>query len=324
MRRFIVTRLTETIATLLLGSLLCFALIRLLPGDPAVAMYGEQFLRLSEADQQRITENLGLHEPFPLQYAKWLGNTVQGDLGHSYSNGEPVKVIIGRAAGPTILLMLSATGMIVVISLVLGIITGLRRHSAIDHAVTIGSFFLMSIPTFWLALMLILVCSVYLGILPSSGIGHDGLLDGLKHLLMPSLVLALSHIGYYIRILRNHLALTVNKDFIWAMKVRGLPPKTIVFRHLLPNVSVPFVSYVGMSFTLTLGGSVVIESIFSWPGLGRLVLDSAIGHDYPVIMATILLTMSTVVIGSFLIDLVCAWMDPRIRRSIFTNEVIAK
>ncbi|MBB4823445.1 peptide/nickel transport system permease protein [Sporosarcina luteola] len=318
------TRLSETIATLLLGNILCFTFLRLLPGDPAVAMYGEQFLRLSEADQQRITENLGLHEPIYSQYMKWLGSVLHGDFGHSYRTGEQVSTIIARAVGPTILLMLAATLLILVISISLGILSGLKRHSAIDHAITLGSFVFMSIPTFWFAIMLMLVFSVHLGILPSSGIGKGGLLDWLKHLVMPATVLALSHIGYYIRILRNHLALTINKDFIWAMRVRGLSTAAILWRHLLPNVSVPFLSYVGMSFTLTLGGSVVIESIFSWPGLGRLTLDSAIGHDYPVIMAALLLTLSTVVFGSFLIDLVCAWIDPRVRKSILHKEVTSR
>ncbi|MFK2825370.1 ABC transporter permease [Bacillus sp. B190/17] len=313
MIRFIISRLLEAVVVLFIGSILCFAFIRMLPGDPAAAMYGDQLLKMSQADQIRIAENLGLNDPLYAQYAKWLIHVLQGEWGHSYSTGEEVKVMVAHAIEPTVVLMLASTAIILLLSLFFGIVTGLHRHSFLDHAVTIASFVLMSLPSFWFALMMMLFFSVYLGILPTSGIGTEGTGDWLQHLIMPSLVLALSHIGYYIRILRNHIAVTKEKEFVWALQARGISEKTILYKHLLPNASLPFLSFMGMSLSLTLAGSVVVETLFSWPGLGRLSLKSALAHDYPVVMATILLSMSVVIIGSLIIDLICAWIDPRTR-----------
>ncbi|KMY54482.1 ABC transporter permease [Bacillus sp. FJAT-27231] len=316
MIKFIASRLAEAVIVLVIGSILCFAFIRMLPGDPATAMYGDQLLKMSHADQVRIAENLGLNEPLYTQYAKWLINVLHGEWGHSYTTGEEVTVMVARAIEPTVVLMLSSTAIILLISLFFGMVTGLRRYSFLDHAVTIASFLFMSLPSFWFALMLMLLFSVYLGVLPTAGIGKEGAGDWLKHLIMPSLVLALSHIGYYIRILRNHIAIIKEKEFVWALQARGVSQRKILFKHLLPNASIPFLSFIGMSLSLTLAGSVVVETLFSWPGLGRLSLKSALAHDYPVIMATILLCMSVVIIGSFFIDLLCAWIDPRLRNQL--------
>ncbi|OCA92886.1 ABC transporter permease [Pseudobacillus wudalianchiensis] len=316
MIKFIASRLAEAVIVLFIGSILCFAFIRMLPGDPATAMYGDQLLKMSQADQMRIVENLGLNEPLYTQYAKWLINVLHGEWGHSYTTGEEVKVMVTRAIEPTVVLMLSSTVIILLLSLFFGMVTGLRRYSILDHAVTIASFLFMSLPSFWFALMLMLFFSVYLGVLPTAGIGKEGAGDWLKHLIMPSLVLALAHIGYYIRILRNHIAIIKEKEFVWALQARGVSQRKILFKHLLPNASIPFLSFIGMSLSLTLAGSVVVETLFSWPGLGRLSLKSALAHDYPVIMATILLCMSVVIIGSFLIDLLCAWIDPRLRNQL--------
>ncbi|MED4206854.1 ABC transporter permease [Neobacillus mesonae] len=314
--RFVVSRFFEVIIVLFIGSILCFTFIRMLPGDPAAAMYGDQLQKMSQADQLRIAGNLGLDQPLYMQYGKWLLNVLQGEWGHSYTTGEDVKVMVANAVEPTVILMLFSTIIILVISLFFGILTGLSRYSVLDHAVTIVGFVLMSLPSFWLALMLILVFSVYLGILPTSGIGHEGIDDWLKHLIMPSVVLALAHIGYYIRILRNHIAVTKEKEFVWALQARGISKRRILYKHLLSNASLPFLSYMGMSLSLTLAGSVVVETLFSWPGLGRLSLKSALAHDYPVIMAVILLSMSVVIIGSFIIDLICLWLDPRMREQL--------
>ena len=316
MSQFILKRLGDSLIVLLIGSMLCFAFIRLLPGDPAVAMYGDQIQKLSEADRARIIENLGLDEPLPLQYGKWLLNVLQGEWGYSSSTGEKAAIVVFRALQPTFVLMLSAQLLLIILSIVLGVLSGMRRHSLFDHMVTMVSFLLMSIPSFWFALMHMLFFSVFLGVLPTSGMGNDGWRDLFPHLLMPALILALSHIGYYIRLLRNHLAITKYSGFVLALKARGVPERKIIWNHLLPNAFVPFLSYSGVSLASSLAGSVVVETIFSWPGLGRLVLKSALEHDYPVLMAVILFIMVIVIAINLVIDLICGWLDPRFRRQL--------
>ncbi|MBU8880693.1 ABC transporter permease [Bacillus sp. FJAT-29790] len=320
MARFIVSRLCETTVVLLIGSMLCFAFIRMLPGDPAAAMYGDQIQKMSKADQIRIAENLGLNEPFYTQYSKWFMGVLHGEWGRSYITGEEVKTIIAHAIGPTMTLMLAAAVLTLILSLFLGVITGLRRYSLFDHAVTVTSFIFMSLPSFWFALMLMLFFSVYLGILPTSGMGQGGVGAWLKHLIMPAFVLGLSHIGYYIRILRNHIAVTQENEFVWALRARGISERAILWKHIFPNASLPYLSFMGMSLSLTFAGSVVVETLFSWPGLGRLSLKSALAHDYPVLLATILLSMSIVIIGSLIIDLICASIDPRMRQHLLKEE----
>lgn len=316
MARYIVSRISESVIVLLIGSIFCFAFIRMLPGTPAAAMYGDQLQKMSEADQIRIAENLGLNEPIYAQYGKWFISVLQGEWGRSYTTGEEVKVVIANAIAPTITLMLAATVITILVSLLLGVFTGIKNSSFFDYLVTLFSFVFMSIPPFWFALILMLFFSVYLGWLPTSGMGEGSLGATLKHLIMPAIVLSLSHIGYYIRLLRNNVIVTQQKDFVWALRARGVSEGTILWKHLLPNASLSYLSYIGMSLSLTFAGSVVVETLFSWPGLGRLSLKSALAHDYPVLLATILLSMSFVIIGSLMIDLICAWIDPRMRQHL--------
>lgn len=320
MIRFILSRLSEAVVVLFIGSILCFAFIRMLPGTPAAAMYGDQLQKMSKAEQLRIAENLGLNEPLYIQYGKWFMNILHGEWGRSYSTGEEVKVMIAHSIEPTLTLMLSAAALTFILSLVLGVITGLLRYSFFDYAVTISAFTFMSLPSFWFALMLMLFFSVYLGLLPTSGMGIGGFSDWLKHLIMPAIVLSLSHIGYFIRLLRNNIVVAQEKEFIWALRARGISEKTILWKHLLPNASLPYLSYLGMSLSLTFAGSVVVETLFAWPGLGRLSLKSALAHDYPVLLATILLSMSFVIIGSLVIDLICAWINPKMRDDLLKEE----
>lgn len=316
MAQFILKRLAESFFVLLIGSMLCFIFVRLLPGDPAAAMYGEQIQKLSEADRVRIVENLGLNEPLPIQYGKWVLQIAQGEWGHSFISGEAVTAIVIRAMEPTFSLMLSSHLITIVLAAFFGIASGWFRHSYFDQAITAVSILFMSIPSFWFALMLVLIFSVYLGVLPTSGMGEGGWVDYLRHLLIPSLVLALSHIGYYIQLLRNHMAVTKDSGFIFALKARGIPDRYILWNHLLPNALTPFLSYMGMSLAVALAGSVVVETIFSWPGLGRLALKSALAHDYPVFLAIVLLSMMVVIITNLLVDIVCAGIDPRLRAQL--------
>lgn len=279
-------------------------------------MYGDQLQKLSEEDRNRIAENLGLNDPLLQQYGKWLLQIFHGDWGKSLISGEDVSSVVIEALQPTFVLLLSSQFIIVVIAILFGVVSGLRRQSLFDQIVTAVSFLFMSIPTFWLALMLMLFFSVYLGILPTSGMGEGGWAIQLRYLFMPSIVLALSHAGYYIRLLRNHIAVITDAKFVFALKARGIPKRFILWNHLLPNALIPFLSYTGMSLAVSLASSVVVETIFSWPGLGRLALKSALMHDYPVLLALILLSMAFVIATNFIMDLLCALIDPRLRNHL--------
>ncbi|MBN3522595.1 ABC transporter permease [Paenibacillus apiarius] len=318
MLRFVLSRMGEAAVVLLLASVIVFVFIRLLPGDPAMALYGDNIQKMTPADQLRIRENLGLDEPLHVQYAKWLEGVMHGELGRSYLNGEPVSAILYHAAGPTVQLMLTGTLLTLLVSLLLGTYTGLRHASKSDAIVTVFSYLLMSMPAFYQALLFMLVFSLCLGWFPIAGMGnpHGGIGEWLRHITLPALVLSFSHIGYYIRLLRNHVLVTKDKDFVHALEARGVPRLRIVTRHIVPNSALPFLSYIGMSLSMTMAGSVVIETLFSWPGLGMLSLKSALSRDYPVLIATILLGTFVVIIGSLLIDLLCAWFNPRIKRQL--------
>ncbi|MDN7245260.1 ABC transporter permease [Planococcus shenhongbingii] len=312
MGRFIVKRIVESLFVLVIGSMLCFAFIRALPGDPAAAMYGDQLQKLSEADRLRIIENLGLNEALPIQYAKWLGQIFQGEWGHSTISGMDAAAVVAGSLQPTFLLLLSSQFLLLLLAVLFGVSTGLKHRSLYDHAVTAVSFIFLSIPPFWFALMLMIFFSVHLGILPTSGMG-----DGqLRYILLPSLVLALSHAGYYIRLLRNHIIITKDTGFIFALKARGFSQWSILKNHLLPNASIPLLSYAGMSLAVSLASSIVVETIFSWPGLGRLALKSALAHDYPVLLAILMLSMVFVILVNLFVDLLCAWIDPRLRHQV--------
>lgn len=312
MGRFIVKRIIESLLVLVIGSMLCFFFIRVLPGDPAAAMYGDQLQKLSDADRLRIIENLGLNEALPIQYANWLGQILQGDCGSSIISGIDVTMVVAGSLQPTFLLLFSSQLILLLLAVFFGVSSGLRQGSLYDYAVTAFSFVFLSIPPFWFALMLMIFFSVYLGVLPTSGMGNGQL----RYILLPSLVLALSHVGYYIRLLRNHIIITKDTGFIFALKARGFSEWAIVKNHLLPNASTPFLSYAGISLAVSLASSVVVETIFSWPGLGRLAFKSAVAHDYPVLLAILMLSMTFVILVNLFVDLLCAWIDPRLRNHV--------
>lgn len=312
MGRFVAKRIIESLFVLIIGSMLCFAFIRILPGDPASAMYGDQLQKLSETDRLRITENLGLNEALPMQYARWLGQVFQGEWGNSTISGVDAAVVVAASLQPTFLLLLSSQFLILILAVFFGVSTGLKHRSLYDHTVTVISFIFLSIPPFWFALMLMIFFSVYLGVLPTSGMGNGQL----RYILLPSLVLALSHAGYFLRLLRNHIIITKDSGFIFALKARGFSEWSILKNHLLPNASTPLLSYAGISLAVSLASSVVVETIFSWPGLGRLALKSALAHDYPVLLAIIMLSMIFVILVNLFVDILCAWIDPRLRDQV--------
>ncbi len=314
---FIFRRILSSLPVLLVISLCAFFLIHMAHGDPAVAMYGSHLEKMRPQDQMRIRTNLGLDQPLPVQYGKWMSGILQGDLGTSYMTGQPVSQILAERLPNTLLLTASATAIMLVLATAIGILAAVKQYSLFDYFSTFIAFLFFSIPSFWLALLAILVFSVYLGWLPSSGLAAIGreqdLSNRLLHLILPALVLAVSHIGAYIRLICSSMLEVLNQEYILTAYAKGLMPNYIYYVHAFRNALIPLITYTGMSFSSLIGGGYLVETVFAYPGIGQLTIYSAATRDYPLLMGTILLTGLFVVIGNLLADILCAWLDPRLQ-----------
>lgn len=328
MVNYLINRVLQSAVVLFIISMMAFTLIHIAPGDPIDALYGPVAIqKMRVEDKERIRANLGLDKPIPVQYAKWSQGVLKGDWGNSYISGRPVASSIIERIPATILLAATSSVIILLVSIILGVYTGLYRNSVGDHLVTITSLVLVSTPGFWLSLMLILIFSVILGWLPSAGISTTGasfsLVDTLKHLILPAVVLALSHIGYYIRFIRSSIWEQMKMDYVLALRARGIKEKTIIYKHVLKNSLLPFVNYLGVTIPVMLSGAVVIEQIFAWPGLGQLSVNAAIQKDYSLLMGTILFAGFLVVLGNLLADIISMLLDPRVAAGQLAKEVKA-
>lgn len=325
MGSFILKRVLQSAAVLLITSMLSFALIHAAPGDPVNAIYGPKIQELSQEDRERIRANLGLNQPLPVQYCRWLISIIKGDMGVSYVTGRPVAEEILERLPATFLLAGTSTFIILVIAILFGVVTGLKRDSCIDHATTAISLALVSTPNFWLALMLILIFGVCLKMLPTAGMISTGqqfsVADVLRHLLLPSSVLAFGHIGYYIRFVRAGVWEQFQLDYVWALRARGVRERTILFKHVLKNSMLPFINYLGATIPVMLSGAVVVETVFAWPGLGQLSVAAATSRDYSLLMGTVMLAGVLVIAGNFFADLLCMLLDPRIAAGQLGREV---
>lgn len=316
MAAFILKRLLATIPVLFIVSLLAFGLIHMAHGDPAVAMFGSQLEKMRPEDQVRIRENLGLNEPVAIQYAKWLSGVLHGELGRSYIDGREVAEIITDRLPNT--LLLSGLSLVVMLALAvfLGVTAAIRQYSWIDYLATGLAFVFYSVPSFWLAMVAILLFSVALGWFPSSGLttlgGDGGVTDRLRHLILPVLVLAVSHVGAYIRFVRSSMLEILNQEYIAAAHAKGLRLPRVYYFHALKNALLPVITFMGLSFSSLIGGSYLVETIFSYPGMGQLTITAAATRDYPLLMGTVLLTGLFVIAGNLLADICCAWVDPRL------------
>jgi len=314
---FIVRRMLASIPVLFVVSLCAFFLIHMAHGDPAIAMYGSHLEKMRPEDQMRIRANLGLDQPVPVQYGKWAAGIVKGELGRSYMDGREVSEILRDRLPNTMILNVGAMTLMILLAAIVGSVAAIKQYSWFDYGSTCFAFLFYSIPSFWLALLAILVFSVYLGWLPSAGLSSIGrdfdVTDRIRHLILPTVVLAVSHVGAYIRFVRSSLLEVLNQDYILTAHAKGLWPKHIYCIHAFRNALIPLITYAGMSFSSLVGGGYLVETVFAYPGLGQLTIYSAAARDYPVLMGTVLLTGIFVVLGNLVADLCCAWADPRLQ-----------
>ena len=314
MSRFVLQRLGQSLLLLVIVSMLGFAILHLAPGGPL-----SQFASgtdMTQEDLDRIAEQLGLNRPLPVQYAEWSWRMLQGDWGRSFRDGEPVLRVIGSHLGATLQLMLTATLLAIIIGVAIGTLGAVRRHSVFDTLATVGAMVALSIPTFWFGLVAIYTFSVWLGWLPSgnrSTPGDGSALDLLRHLILPALVLALVETAIWSRFMRSSMLDVVNQDYIRTARAKGVPEGRILLRHAFRNAALPMITVLGLQLPTLLGGALVTETVFTWPGMGRLFLDSISYRDYPVVMGILMFSAALVLLGSLLADLLHAVADPRIR-----------
>lgn len=317
MSKYIVRRLIQAVPLLLGITIIAFAIQRLAPGDPAWAILGPQLDRLRPEQLERIRVDWGLDQPVYVQYLKWLGKLAQGDFGQSFADGRPVLTIIAERIPATLTLTGSALVLALIISIPVGALSALKQYSLFDQVATVFTLTFYSIPTFWLALLMILVFAVVLGWLPSAGMRSFGPnrspMDLLSHLILPCVALATHSTAHLVRYTRSQMLEAMHEDYVRTARSKGLTERSVAVRHVLRNALLPLVTILGMSLQELFGGAIIIETIFAWPGIGRLGYEAALARNYTVLMGTIIISGSLIVVGNLLADIMYAWVDPRIR-----------
>jgi peptide/nickel transport system permease protein len=314
MTRFVLTRLVETAVVLLLMSFVVYALIGLMPGDPIDIMISSN-PKLTPADAERLRALYGLDKPILERYGNWLGAALHGDVGYSRVHARPVLEILLPRLGNTSVLMGLTFVISVLIALPLGIFAALRPYSRADYAVNLFCFAGISVPVFWLALMLIIVFSVMLGWLPAGGmgtIGSESLLDQARYMALPVLTLTLASIGGYTRFMRAAMMETLRQDFIRTARAKGAGRARVVLKHALRNALIPVVTIMALSFGTLFSGALITETMFAYPGMGRLIYDSIMGNDFNLALVGLLFATLVTLLANVAADIGYAWLDPRI------------
>lgn len=312
MGAFVLRRALQGLLVLLLVSAFTFFLINLAPGGPSAAVSLER----TAAEREALYRQYGLDQPVVVRYVRWLGGALRGDLGTSINQGLPVGALLVQRTGNTLQLAFAALLLTALFGVLLGILAAVFKNRWPDHLVGSLATLGMSVPGFWLGIVAIIVFSVRLRWLPSSGVATVGetfsLLDRLRHLVLPAGVLAFTLMPNVIRVTRSALLEVLTSDYVRTARAKGLKGSAVLLKHTLKNALVPVIAILGLITTVLFSGSVVIESVFSWPGLGRLAIEAANGRDYPVILGVTLLAGVIVVVVNLLVDLLYAAVDPRI------------
>ena len=314
MRGFLLNRLSQSLVLLVIVSIIGFGILNLLPGGP-MAQFGLDPGMTSD-DLERLKEQLGLNRPIWAQYFDWAWGLLQGDWGTSFRDGAPVLSVIGRHIFATLLLMGSSTVIAIAVGTWIGIRGATHRYSAFDYMATIGAMVALSIPTFWFGLVGIYIFSLELGWLPAGNmytIGDESALNYLHHLIMPSVVLALVHIAIWSRYMRTATLDVISQEFVKTARAKGVPERRVLMKHVVGNALLPMITLAGVQLPSILTGALVTETVFTWPGMGRLFLDSLGYSDFPVVMGLLMFSAILTIAGNLIADIIVALVDPRIR-----------
>ncbi|HET9924147.1 MAG TPA: ABC transporter permease [Methylomirabilota bacterium] len=308
----ILRRLLATIPVLLLVTAGVFALIHLTPGDPIDAMMAES---VDDSVKRELRRDLGLDRPLYLQYATWMGRLLQGDLGRSIRNSEPVIQNVGRRIKPSLQLAGLAMAISLLVATPIGILSAARRNSTLDRVGTSFALFGICMPNFLLALLLIFLFGVTLRLLPISGYVDplEEPWEGLRSLALPAITLGLALAAVITRTLRSSMLEALSEDYIRTARAKGLSDGAVIRRHALKNALIPVVTVLGLQFGTLIGGAVITEYVFALPGVGRLVVDAVFARDYPLVQGVVLLIAVGFILSNLAVDLLYGWIDPRIR-----------
>jgi peptide/nickel transport system permease protein len=305
---YIIRRFFSMIIILFCVSIITFSLMHLVPGDPAYIiaerLYGHD---VSEEMAEKVKVELGLDRPVWIQYGRWLSRALKGDFGISYRTGLPVLPEITGRLPATLQLALAASAISLIIAIPIAVISARKAYSLVDHASMLGAMVGVSMPNFWLGLLLILVFSVQLGWFPVYGRG------GLAHLILPAVTLGTGMAAVTARLTRSSLLEILKLDYIRTARAKGLRESTVVQKHALKNAFIPVVTVIGLQFGALLEGAVVVEVIFAWPGIGRLLVESIFARDFPVIQGCVFIIAVMYIIVNLLVDLSYPLLDPKIR-----------
>jgi peptide/nickel transport system permease protein len=313
---------------LLLGILtIIFFVVHIAPGDPTARFFNPN---VSPEVIEQMRRNLGLDQPLHIQYFRWVTSFVRGEFGYSFGQMRPISEILPETLLNTLQLNAVALVLIFLIGMLIGIVQAVRQYSATDNALSFLALFFYSMPSFWFALMLILIFSLKASqwgwpvIMPASGMTSVGfefmsfgekIQDRFLHMLMPAVALGIGAAAGVARYMRGSMLEVIHQDYIRTARAKGLSERTVIFKHALRNALIPIVTLLGLYLPFLLSGTVLIETIFAWPGMGRLIIDGIFQRDYPLVMATSFVVASMVVLGSLVADVLYAIVDPRIRAS---------
>ena len=324
MAAFALRRIIGAIPLLLFVSAVVFALLNAAPGGPTAAYMRRG--NINAEDRARLEAQLGLNDPLPVQYGRWLTKVLQGDLGMASSTKRPVAVEIMDRLPHTLTLMAVAWGVTLLIAIPIGIFSAVRQYSKFDHFVTTLTFIGQSIPIFWFGLILLLIFYMRLEnpltgepLMPAGGVATMGapfsLTDRIHHLILPVTMLAAGWVAWYSRFLRASMLETIHQDYVRTARAKGLSERLVILRHGFRNAAIPLVTLMALDVPFLFTGALFTEVIFAWPGMGRLFYAAAERRDYGLLMAIIMITSVLIVLANILADMLYAWLDPRIRLS---------
>ncbi|MGH7830729.1 MAG: ABC transporter permease [Candidatus Binatia bacterium] len=316
--RYIVRRILQLIPVLILVSIAVFLIIRIIPGDPVLVMLGidpEERIRISEVQYQALQRQLGFDRPFYIQYLNWMDKIVRGDLGISLGSRRPIFEILLERYPATLYLAVAALLTGLAIAIPTGVIAAIRQNKPADYAAMGFALWGIAMPNFWLALMLIVLFSLKLGWLPS--IGYASPLENpflfFQHAFLPAIVMGTDLAAPLTRYIRAEMLEQLKQDYVRTAWAKGLPPRMVIVKHAFKNSLIATVTVVGLQTARLLGGSTIVETVFSWPGVGRLLIEGIYARDYPIVQGAVLLIAVTYVFINLIVDILYKWLDPRIK-----------
>ncbi len=313
MGKYLVRRFLQSCVLMFVVMLLTYAMILSSPGGPSILLDPNA----TAEDLARMRKLLGLDEPIYVQFGKWFSNVIRGNLGTSYSVGRTVLDLILEGLPATLLLAGSALFWAVFFGITLGVLSAVKRYSLFDHLITLVSFLGLSVPVFWYGLMLIMLFSVRLQLLPAGGmftIGSDfSLGDRLQHLLLPMIVLGTVNMAQIVRYTRSSMLTVLGQDYIKTARSKGISEAVVLYKHALKNACIPVVTIIGLLLPRLVGGAAITETVFSWPGMGRLAVTAAFERDYPTIMGITIAVSAMVILSNLLTDIIYVYLNPRIQ-----------